>query len=88
MEDTDVSVDADVSGSNFSALWNFEKLKGNENYKPWSRSCKNALQTMGIWSAITTDPPSKPFETVVKEVEGKTTSVTKTDVVYQQELTA
>ena len=79
--------DTGVSSGNFTALWNFEKLKGNENYKPWSRSCKNALQTMGIWHAcVESGPPIEPGDTIIKDVEGKMTSMKKPDDVYQKDL--
>ena len=38
-----------VSNSNFTILWNFKKLKENENYKSWFKNCKNALQIISIW---------------------------------------
>ena len=33
-------------------LWNFEKLKDNENYKKWNRYCQNALKIMSIWHVV------------------------------------
>ena len=81
--------DTDVSTSNFTALWNFEKLKGNDNYKAWARSCKNALQTMGVWhTCLDIIPPQRPSDTIVREVDGITAITKKTDTVYQAELTA
>ena len=69
MEDLkDIKTEGFGSGS---TLWNFENLRGSENYKPWSRKCKNALQTMGVWHACVWPNPDRPE--VLIEVDGKLT---------------
>ena len=69
-----------VSTSN---LWNFENLRGFENYQTWSRDCKNALVGTGLWTVCTDTPPVSPSEFVISD--GVETETRKTDKVFQKE---
>ena len=42
----------EFSISDNANLWNFEKFKKNENYKSWSRYCRNVLEIMSIWHVV------------------------------------
>ena len=44
-------------------IWNFPKLKGQENYEPWSRKMRNALIYCGLWEIVETGKDSFPEDT-------------------------
>ena len=54
-------------GNGSSNLWSFENLKGSENYKPWSRRARNALETMKVWYTCVEHPPTQPSDYEVDE---------------------
>ena len=61
-------------------LWNFEKLKGSENWKNWNRYTINDLFTMAILHVITENTPPKPtvFTKTITDAEGNTTTQSMT----------
>ena len=44
-------------------IWNFPKLKGQENYEPWSKKMRNALTYTGLWEVVETGRASYPEDT-------------------------
>lgn len=46
-----------------SQIWNFPKLKGQENYESWSKKMRNALIYCGLWEIVETGRDSFPEDT-------------------------
>ena len=44
-------------------IWNFPKLKGQENYEPWSKKMRNALIYTGLWEVVDTGRATYPEDT-------------------------
>ena len=42
-------------------LWQFEDLRGSENYRAWSRNAKNALHAMGVFYTCVDPAPIQPL---------------------------
>ena len=40
-----------VQANGLTQIWNFEKLKGQVNYLPWS-NMKSALRFSGLWEVV------------------------------------
>lgn len=62
-----------IHAAAMTQIWNFPKLKGQENYQPWSKKMKSALKYSGLWKIVEdgmnvfpTDLPEDPVPTKVQ----------------------
>lgn len=68
-----------------SMLWDFQDLRGSDNYKPWSRKCRNALQFMGIYYTCIEEPPVKPSESAAVLQEDGSYKTKDQSVIYREQ---
>lgn len=62
-----------MNANALTQIWNFPKLKGQENYQPWSKKMRSALKYCGLWEVVDQgigifpdDPPTAPAPTAVQ----------------------
>lgn len=70
--------------SSITQIWNFSKLKGQENYHQWSKKMKSALRYNGLWEIVENGmfafPADLPEEETVQEQQADGTIVTRITV--------
>ena len=49
-----------MNAASLTQIWNFPKLKGQENYQPWSKKMKSALEFSGLWDIVEQGPQMFP----------------------------
>ena len=69
--------DFEKTGGGSSPLWNFENLRGSDNWKSWNRQSRNALFAMVLLHTIDGDPLEEPsvFQKLVTDAGGVQTMV-------------
>lgn len=59
-------------------IWNFPKLKGQENYQPWFKKMKSALKYCDLWKVI-----EQGIEAFFRDLLNEPASTNAQALVYQ-----
>ena len=49
---TNQSQSFNMNANALTQIWNFPKLKGQENYQPWSKKMRSALKYCNLWEVV------------------------------------